>query len=100
VSVPLGAAALAAARHALPEWRVGNDALVRQFRFADFPTAMRFMSAAVADIEAMQHHPTWTNTYDRVEVRLCTHDAGDSVTELDVRMAHILQALAREHGAT
>ena len=49
MSVPLGAAALAAARHALPEWRVGNDALVRQFRFADFPTAVRFMSAAVAE---------------------------------------------------
>ncbi len=99
MSAPLDAAALAAARHELPEWRVGKDALVRQFRFADFPTAVRFMSAAVQDIEAMQHHPTWTNTYDKVDVRLSTHDADDSVTELDVRLARILQALAREHGA-
>jgi len=92
---PLTAVALAAALAELPNWRVENDALVRQCRFADFATAMRFFHEAAADCEALNHHPTWSNTYDRVEIRLTTHDAGDRVTALDVQLAHRLETTAQ-----
>lgn len=92
---PLTAAALAAALAELPNWRVDDDALVRQCRFADFATAMRFFHEAAADCASLDHHPTWSNTYDRVEIRLCTHDAGDRVTALDVELARKLEATAQ-----
>lgn len=88
----LTAAALAAALAELPNWRVDGDALVRQCRFADFATAMRFFHEAATHCEALQHHPTWSNTYDRVEIRLTTHDAGDRITALDVELARRLEA--------
>lgn len=92
---PLTAAALAAALAELPNWRVADDALVRQCRFADFATAMRFVHEAATDCERLDHHPTWSNTYDRVDIRLTTHDAGDRITALDVALAMRLEARIR-----
>lgn len=51
---------------------------------------MSFMQAAGADIDRINHHPEWTNVYNRVSVRLTTHDAGNTVTALDVQLAHVL----------
>jgi 4a-hydroxytetrahydrobiopterin dehydratase len=100
LSHPLDAAALSAALAELPTWRVDNDALVRTYRFADFATAMRFIAACVPDIDALDHHPTWSNTFDQVVVRLCTHDAGNRVTELDVKLAKMMELRAGEIGTT
>ncbi len=88
---PLTAAALTAVLAELPNWRVDDDALVRQCRFADFATAMCFFQEATADCAALDHHPTWSNTYDRVEIRLCTHDAGNRITARDVELARRLE---------
>ena len=83
--------ALAALRH----WRVlpDRDAIARNFQFADFVAAWRFMSAVALIAERMDHHPEWKNVYNRVEVVLTTHDAG-GLTELDLTLAKAMDRLA------
>lgn len=96
----LDADAVAGALRRLPGWRGDAQCLQRTYAFASFPAAIAYMQACVAPIEAANHHPDWSNSYRRVEVRLCTHDAGDRVTALDVALAATLEDLARRHGAT
>lgn len=74
-------------------WAREGDALVKTFEFATFAAAIGFMSEAAPRIDEMNHHPTWTNTYDRVRVELSSHDAG-TVTERDVRLAAMLDEIA------
>jgi 4a-hydroxytetrahydrobiopterin dehydratase len=64
----------------------GGKALQKSFRFKSFNAAFAFMTRAALIAEKMDHHPDWTNVYNRVDVRLSTHSAG-GVTELDVRLA-------------
>ena len=71
--------------------------LTRTFRFASFEDAMRFMAAAVPRIGEMDHHPEWTNVYDRVDVWLSTHSAGHRPTEKDVALAAHLDTLFANH---
>ncbi len=82
----------------LPGWTGDTRALTREFTFSDFGAAMRFMQACAAGIDQRNHHPEWTNVYNRVKVRLSTHDAGDRVTELDVELARFLSERAKENG--
>jgi 4a-hydroxytetrahydrobiopterin dehydratase len=76
----------------LPAWRhvvsgdAGSDALCREFRFADFNAAFAFMTRVAMMAERLDHHPDWSNVYNRVTINLSTHDAG-GVTELDLRLA-------------
>lgn len=84
---------LAAGLAALPGWEREGDALRRSFRFADFAAAFAFMTAVAADAEELDHHPDWTNVYDRVDVRLSTHDAG-GLTRLDLELAARIDARA------
>ena len=93
---PLAPDRLAAALLQLPEWRLHEHALERTFRFADFPTAIAFMADAATEIDQRNHHPEWTNIYDRVVVRLTTHDAGDRVTLQDVELAKVLGWVAQQ----
>ena len=69
-------------------WAVvdGRDAIVKEFRFADFIEAWGFMSRVALIAEKMNHHPEWSNVYNRVEVTLTTHDAG-GLSALDVELA-------------
>jgi 4a-hydroxytetrahydrobiopterin dehydratase len=78
----------------LPGWTFERDALTKTFRFGSFREAMSFMVRAGFEAEAMNHHPEWTNVYDRVVVRLSTHDAGGKVTAKDVQLAKKLQAIS------
>lgn len=78
----------------LPGWTGDADCLTRTWQFPGFRPAMDFMAACVPGIEARNHHPEWTNIYDRVSVRLRTHDAGDRVTEADLDLARHLDAWA------
>lgn len=71
----------------------GRDAIVRIFRFSDFNAAFAFMTRVAMKAEVMDHHPEWSNVYNRVEVLLATHDA-DGVTELDLEMARFMDAIA------
>ncbi|MCU0886935.1 MAG: 4a-hydroxytetrahydrobiopterin dehydratase [Rubritepida sp.] len=78
----------------LPEWRMveGRDAIARGFRFRDFNAAWGFMSRVALLAEAQDHHPEWSNVYNRVEITLTTHDAG-GLSARDVRLARAIDAL-------
>ena len=80
----------------LDGWRAaeGRDALVKTFRFKDFNAAFGFMTRVALLAEKMDHHPEWSNVYNRVDVLLATHEAG-GVTERDVAMARFMDAAAR-----
>jgi 4a-hydroxytetrahydrobiopterin dehydratase len=71
-------------------WTEAANALHKVFEFESFGQALAFMSSAAPLIEAMNHHPEWTNGYNRVMVRLTTHDAGHKVTDLDHQLAQVL----------
>lgn len=90
----LTAAKIAAALKSLPGWVHKGDALVKVFKFASFREAMSFMVRIGFEAEAMNHHPDWTNVYNRVVVRLNTHDAGGKVTAKDVELARRIQAIS------
>lgn len=77
----------------LPGWSNQGDAITKRFEFEDFNSAMAFMAAAAVQIDELNHHPEWTNVYNRVDVRLTSHDAG-GVTERDIKVARILEGLA------
>jgi len=98
--IPLDVPALATLLIRLPGWRCEGDALVRAYVFPHFPAAVDFMHACVADIERLNHHPEWRNLYDRVDVRLTTHVAGNRITALDGQLAALLDAHALRAGAT
>jgi len=70
----------------LPRWKLDGDKLHRTYRFADFNAAFGFMARVALVAETLNHHPEWSNVYDRVVVHLTTHDAG-GLTELDFRLA-------------
>ena len=72
----------------------GRDAIVKTYRFADFTEAFAFMAQVALVAERMDHHPEWSNVYNRVDVLLATHDAG-GVTERDVALAQALDQAAR-----
>ena len=86
----------AEALKSLPDWRVADDArpaLTRTLRFADFNAAFGFMTRVALTADKMDHHPEWSNVYDRVEVLLTTHDAG-GVTDKDVALAQFMDLVA------
>lgn len=74
-------------------WREENNFLVKEFTFRDFKEAFSFMIRVAALAEEMQHHPLWTNVYNKVEIKLNTHDAGNKVTEKDRKLAKAIDAL-------
>jgi 4a-hydroxytetrahydrobiopterin dehydratase len=87
-------AQIAAALPKLPGWALKRGKLHRVYKFPDFKHAMDFMLAAVPGIEKMNHHPEWTNVYDRVTVELSTHDAG-GVTVKDFELGELLEGLSK-----
>ena len=94
MSKPLSAEEIAAACQELPGWSCERDALAKNFKFGSFREAMSFMTRVAFDAEAMNHHPEWTNVYNRVAIRLNTHDAGGKVTAKDVELAKRIQEIS------
>ena len=94
MSTPLTKAKIQAAVATLPGWSFKRDALAKEFKFGSFREALSFMVRAGFEAEAMNHHPDWTNVYNRVAVRLNTHDAGGKVTAKDVELAQRLQKIS------
>jgi len=74
-------------------WKEENNALVKKFVFEDFSEAFAFMTRVALEAEKMNHHPTWTNTWNVVEIRLNTHDAGNTVTAKDQLLSKKIDAL-------
>jgi 4a-hydroxytetrahydrobiopterin dehydratase len=90
----LDAAARAALGETLPEWSLveGRDAIRRRFVFKDFSEAWGFMARVALLAEKQDHHPEWSNVWNRVEIVLTTHDAG-GLSERDVALARAIDAL-------
>lgn len=86
-------AELKAALDRLPGWTIANDKLHREYKFPDFAHAFGFMATAAVLIDKMNHHPEWSNVYNRVTVDLTTHDAG-GITQKDVELAGVLENIA------
>jgi 4a-hydroxytetrahydrobiopterin dehydratase len=74
-------------------WKKENDQLYKKFEFKDFSEAFAFMTRVALAAEKMDHHPLWTNVYNKVEIWLSTHDAGDVVTDKDKKLAKKIDAL-------
>ena len=74
-------------------WEEKNNALYRKFEFKDFSEAFAFMTRVALAAEKMDHHPKWTNVWNTVEVWLSTHDAGDTVTDKDKKLAKAIDKL-------
>ncbi len=76
-------------------WKEENNKLTRTFTFADFSEAWAFMSRVALLVEKQNHHPEWTNVYNRVTIHLSTHDAGDVVTEKDRKLAAAIDEIIK-----
>jgi 4a-hydroxytetrahydrobiopterin dehydratase len=74
-------------------WSVADGKLHREYAFAGFPEAFGFMTTAAPTIQKMDHHPEWSNVYNRVTVDLSTHDAG-GITQKDFDLAVLLEGIA------
>ncbi|QDU68481.1 4a-hydroxytetrahydrobiopterin dehydratase [Engelhardtia mirabilis] len=82
----------------LKAWSVEAGKLHRAYRFPNFDEAFGFMSAVALEAKALDHHPEWSNVYDRVVIDLTTHDAG-GLTKLDFILAARCEQLAADFGA-
>ncbi len=86
---------LTAAVEQLDGWSIQNQKLHRDYKFADFAHAFGFMATAALLIEKMNHHPEWSNVYNRVSIDLTTHDSG-GVTGKDLELAQLLERVAKQ----
>jgi len=74
-------------------WKEENNALYTKFEFKNFSEAFAFMTRVAIEAEKMNHHPTWKNVYNQVEIWLNTHDAGDTVTDKDRKLSTRIDGL-------
>jgi len=74
-------------------WIEKDNTLYRKLEFKNFSEAFAFMVRVAIEAERMNHHPEWTNVYNKVEISLNTHDAGDIVTDRDLKLAEKINSL-------
>jgi 4a-hydroxytetrahydrobiopterin dehydratase len=74
-------------------WTEENNELVKKFKFSDFSEAFGFMTRVAILAEKQNHHPWWSNVYNEVEIRLTTHDAGNTITDKDRELAAAIDEL-------
>jgi 4a-hydroxytetrahydrobiopterin dehydratase len=74
-------------------WQESNQNISKTFEFNSFEEAINFMVRASQKISLLNHHPEWTNIYNKVMVKLSTHDAGNTVTEKDWELARVLDGI-------
>jgi 4a-hydroxytetrahydrobiopterin dehydratase len=77
----------------LNNWSFEDNFLQKQFGFKDFSEAFGFMSRVALIAEKLDHHPNWSNVYNKVDIRLQTHDAG-GITEKDFKLATLIDKIA------
>mgnify|MGYP001598703065 CR=1 FL=1 len=76
-------------------WKEQNNHLYKKFEFKDFSEAFAFMTRVALEAEKMDHHPLWTNVWNRVEIWLSTHSAGDIVTDKDYQLSQKIDQLLK-----
>ena len=76
-------------------WTETNNQLYQKFVFSDFKEAFSFMTQVALVAEKMDHHPTWTNVWNTVEIWLSTHDAGNIITEKDKQLATAIDKMLK-----
>ena len=74
-------------------WKEIDNKLQATFKFRDFSQAFAFMTEVAIAVEKQNHHPEWRNVWNTVEFSLCTHDAGDIVTEKDHKLAESINKI-------
>jgi 4a-hydroxytetrahydrobiopterin dehydratase len=80
-------------------WKVENNQLTRSFQFADFVEAFAFMTQVGFAAEKLNHHPNWFNAYNKVEIALYTHDADNTITDKDRKLAAAIDRIYGGIGA-
>ena len=80
----------------LPGWQIQEGKLAKQFKFGSFSKALGWMVSVGVEAEKMDHHPEWSNVYNRVSVSLVTHDLGNKISSWDVLLAQKMEQLAAE----
>lgn len=78
----------------LPGWEVKDGKLHKQFKFGSFAEAMGWMVSVALYADKQDHHPEWSNVYNKVSVNLVTHDLGNAISNLDVDLARKMEDLA------
>ncbi|MEI6311729.1 MAG: 4a-hydroxytetrahydrobiopterin dehydratase [Bacteroidota bacterium] len=76
----------------LPHWTYETNAIKRAFEFIDFKAAFAFMLKVAFHAEILDHHPEWTNVYNKVSITLCTHTV-NQITEKDIELAKIIDGI-------
>ena len=87
----LTAAEIATAMAGAPGWTHSGDGITRQYKFGDFVAAFAFMARVALLAEKADHHPEWSNIYNKVDIRLTTHDAG-GLSKRDFALAKAIDA--------
>jgi 4a-hydroxytetrahydrobiopterin dehydratase len=86
----------------LPGWKAQTleaskkEVIAKEFVFADFKQAWAFMGSLYTFIDTTDHHPEWSNVYNRVNVMLTTHDVGNKVSEKDIKLAQQMEAASKK----
>lgn len=80
---------------AAPAWALGDNCIRCELRFPDFVRAFSFMTSVALEAEKLNHHPNWTNVYNRVTIELSTHEAG-GVSERDFELAQQIDQLMQD----
>lgn len=80
-------------------WIEKDNKLKRELKFPDFKEAFRFMNQVADAAEAQGHHPWWSNVYNQVTVELTTHDAGNTITEKDRKLADTIDTILKDFDA-
>lgn len=78
-------------------WTKSGNQLKRTFNFKDFSQAFSFMTRVALAAEKMDHHPVWTNVYNKVDISLSTHSAGDIITEKDEKLSKIIDEVYADY---
>ena len=76
-------------------WQQQGNKIYKKFQFNNFSEAFAFMTRVAIEAEKMNHHPTWSNVWNTVEIWLNTHDAGNTVTEKDYQLAERIDNLTK-----
>jgi len=95
---PLSSTDIALLPEQLPAWTLQAGKLHRELRFADFSEAFGFMTRVALAAEGLNHHPEWSNVWNRVMINLTTHDCG-GLSNLDLALARRIDALAGQPGS-